>query len=703
MVGRARADGFGATLEPGWSHSETDTTDQAGATSREQLDAFTQRYRLAVDRQLTTGLSASLGGSLLDERGWHRARGAWTYGHAQSTTEFARLSLGMPALTAGLGWDRREQQFLSASASAVVVDSYTANANWHPTDLPELELRLSRVDAYDRARLLQNTTTDSAQLGARYRGAAYDVRYLLGWGRAADKLHGVDTTSVDQTVFGSRSDTALSGRLTTYVSGSLQSHDTTISARGPGGKVARVLLPVAGLSAVVTLPATSESITLSPNPALVDGTTTAGASVNVGFGSSALGDRNPREAGASFADAVTGVNTLYVWLDRSPVPVATALTGSLQVFQSGDNRTWTEITGFTATASPFESRLEISLPAEVKARHLKVKLLPIASGLTTDPAYRDLSVTELQLLLIQPVADVLRRARSVTTQATALTRALLLRAPELAHDLSASVAHHSEQSLTTYTVVNGLAAGHLLRERLSLTARVARQDTDIGQGHEGAWEWNAGLAGRPVPAAQWSLTYSGTESARSGLTHALGGLGRADWYDGVSTQASAVVSNRKQGPVTTRTLDVHGTSSLTPNRVVTFTAGAQYSKTWRIAPEGVLWTQFLRADGGLSLTPAPALSGAATVSRVLIGERPTTLATVQLNFSPLRGDLQLSTSYSRSLDTEAQSTTEVFVPALRWAIRPQVTLTSSYTWLKSVAPVQILASRVIAANLLVSL
>lgn len=704
LAGRARADGFSASVEPGWSHAETDTTDQAGATSHDQLDALTQRYRLSLERQLTTGLSASVGGSLLDERGWQRVRGRSGSARAQSLTEFARLTLGMPSLTAGLGWDRREQQHLGASASAVVVDSYTANASWRPADLPELELRLSRVEAFDRARSLQDSSTDSAQLGARYRGAAYDVRYLLGWGRAADRLHRVDTTTIDQTVFGSRSDTLVSGRLTTYLSASLQSRNTTISARGPDGKVARPQLPVAGLSAVVTLPATSTQITLAPNPALVDGTTSAGAGLNVGYGPSTLGDRSPREAGARFADEVTGVNTLYVWLDRSPVPVASALTGSVQVFQSRDNRSWTEITGLVATASAFENRVEVSLPAEVRARHLKVTLLPIATGLTTDPAYRDLLVTELQLLLVQPVAAVLRHARSVTTQATALTHAVLLRAPELAHDLSASVSRHSDPALTTYGVVNGLAGGHRLRERLSLTARVARQDSDVGQGHEGSWDWNAGLAGRPIPAAQWSVTYSGSQSERNGLTHAVGGLGRADFYEGIGAQASAVVSSRKLGPVTTRTLDVNGAASLTPNRVVSLTTGAQYSKSWRIAPDaGVLWSQFLRVDGGLSLTPAPALSGAATVSRVLIGERPTTLATVQLNFSPLRGELQLSTSYSRTLDTEAQATTEVLVPSLRWAIRSQVTLTTSYTWLRSDSPVQVLASRVISANLLVSL
>jgi hypothetical protein len=105
----------------------------------------------------------------------------------------------------------------------------------------------------------------------------------------------------------------------------------------------------------------------------------------------------------------------------------------------------------------------------------------------------------------------------------------------------------------------------------------------------------------------------------------------------------------------------------------------------------------------VAVTPAPAVSGTGTVSRVLLGTRPTTFATVQLNFAPLRGDLQLALSYSKTLDTEADTTNEIFNPSLRWSIRRNISLTASYTFLETIAPVQTLTSRALTGTLLVVL
>ena len=57
---------------------------------------------------------------------------------------------------------------------------------------------------YDRPRLDADTTTDSAQFVTRYRAPGYDLRYLLGWTRSTDHLHGSRTTGVDQTALGTR-------------------------------------------------------------------------------------------------------------------------------------------------------------------------------------------------------------------------------------------------------------------------------------------------------------------------------------------------------------------------------------------------------------------------------------------------------------------------------------------------------------------
>ncbi len=177
--------------------------------------------------------------------------------------------------------------------------------------------------------------------------------------------------------------------------------------RGEGGYVTRQQLPFSGLSAVETFPATAVDIQLAPNPLLIDGNTTATAGINVGFGPTESGDRDARHVGAGFADAVTPVNTIYVWLDRSlPPAVGSALVGSMAVYRSDDNRNWTPVAVVSPPVmSQFANRIEVTI-AQTQASYLKVTLLPLAVGVTTDAAYRELFVTEIQLLLVLPASQV---------------------------------------------------------------------------------------------------------------------------------------------------------------------------------------------------------------------------------------------------------------------------------------------------------
>lgn len=649
-----------------------------------------------------------MGGTFLDDHGWIRTNGVNSEAHGRATNIFGRLSLGTPVLTAGLGADRRAQSLISSSSPTLIQEDFTAFAAWRPLDLPELELRVNRSNAYDSTRRAQDTTTDSALFSVRYKGPAFDLRYTLSWLRTEDRLHESESTGVDQTVLASRSDTIFSGRTTTYVSATLQNHDVTVGARGSGGTVTQQQVPAAGLSGIAALPATSDNIVLAPNPGVIDGNTTASAGLNVGFGPSATGDRNMREAGARFSDVVTSVNTIYVWLDKQPVgTVGQALAGSVQVWQSNDpaGQRWTQITPLPTPpiVSPFQNRIEIAIP-QTAARFLKVSVQPIAVGTTTDLSYRDVNITEVQFLLVLPISQLPKQQSSLFVSATALARTVLLQQPELAHDFSATVGHRSDSDLTTYAIVNGLSATKKLRERLTASARFARQDSESGAGHEGLWLWSAALAGTPLPTANWTLTYAGTYSDRDEVTHSLNGLGRADWYQGISTQASAGASFLAQGLRIGSTFQTSTTTSFRPNALMTLSVGALYSRSAGSSPEtGNTMTQTGRLDGSLTLTPAPALSATGTVSRVFLGERLTTLATVQLNYFPLRGDLQLGASYSKTLDTAADATTEILTPSLRWNVRSGVSLTSSFSYLKNAAPVQTSVSRVATVDLIVNI
>jgi hypothetical protein len=712
---------LGATLEPGYTHLDTELTDRAGHTTRESTDLVTQRYRLSLDRSLTDRLDASAGGTFLDERAWTDTDGTWSDSHGRTTTLFGRLSLGTQVLNAGVGAERREQSALGTATPDFVTKSYTAYATWRPLEIPELDARASHVDTFDEGRLSLDSTSDSAAFAVRYDTIRSNLRYLLTWNRTADHLRDSRTTSVEQAVLGTRSDTLFHGRTTTYLSGTVQGRNVLTEAGVAGATVARQQLPTAGLSAIEAFPAVTDDIALTPNPLVIDGNVTTSAGVNVGFGPTVAGDRDARDVGVRFGDATTAVNTLYVWFDRPlSAEVARALAATVQVYQSVDNQHWTAV-AVTAppVPSPIENRIEVTT-VQVQSTFLKVVLRPLAAGVTTEATFREVLVTELQLLLVVPAASVPRRQSAIAANATGYARTVLLRAPDLAYDVSASVAYDSDNARTRYSLVNGLTTSHPFARWLTGTARGARLDQDSGRGHEGSWEWSASLVGRPLPTAYWTLTYSGraaeqittsiaapgaspTTTRETIIGHSVTALGRADWYEGISTQASTSYSISMQGERTGQAFQASGTTSLTPNTVVTLSVGGLYSRSVTSTPEtGDLLTQFARADATVSLTPAPALSGAGTVSRVLIGGTPTTLGTLQLNYFPLQGDVQLSFAYSSNFDTAADARTQILTPSLRWNVRRGVSLTTSYTWLRNVAPVQTLVQRAFVATLLIT-
>jgi hypothetical protein len=154
----------------------------------------------------------------------------------------------------------------------------------------------------------------------------------------------------------------------------------------------------------------------------------------------------------------------------------------------------------------------------------------------------------------------------------------------------------------------------------------------------------------------------------------------------------------------TRTVQSTTSTAFAANAHVTLTLGALYSRTMQSDPDiGESWSQFARVDGTLSVAPAPALSATGTVSRVVIGLRPTTYATVNFNYAPLRGDVQLTVAYSETLDTQAEYRTRSFTPSLRWNIRGGTFLTASYALVETSAPVQTTDSRAFTTTLLVVL
>ena len=691
---RARAEGLSASLEPSFTETRTRSRDQLGTESSSTSRTFGQSYRLTYDLGLGPSLNLSLGGLLDDRRGTSTSGGEARRAWSQTRGLSSRLNLSLPALAAGLSYDLTEA--LGRDSSTFVGRTGSAFAAWNPLELPQLTLRLSQSEQYDLAHTIRDVTTTSALATARYVHQGFEAKYALSWNRPSDHLTGTVSSSVDQLAqltYGAR---LWEGRSAVY--GSLTLRNLMIRTLAVGtGELTLQQHPMGGLSLIET-PSTTTDVVLAANPLLVDGNLTAGAALDIGYGPSLAGDRNNRHLGLQFADLLTPVNVLRVWVDkRLPVEVWGAYAWT--AYWSDDNKTWLGIPITAPVAfSPFQPYFDIPIQ-QTQARYLKVVVKPLLPGVSTDPAYQSMLVTELQAFQVTQASLVPRLQATSGALLTGSATTQLYRPLNLSWDLSGSLERRISPTATLWSVTNGLSGQQGLTPTLQLTERVARQDGDFGQGRSGRVDWSAGLLWRPLPTLQGSIIYGGQYidhqptldpatgtyySTVGGMTNSLAGLLRADLYEGLSAQVNANGGLHNQPGKDTWSAGGNATLSVAPNRVVSLAGGYATTYTLVITQEGDrTQTTLARADGSLTVRPTSALSASATVSRLLRGGTPTTTGSAQVNFAPLRGELQLTAAYSRSFDTATASTSELFAPSLRWNIRPGLQASAGYNLLRS--------------------
>jgi hypothetical protein len=708
----ARGEGLSLYLEPIFTLTRYDTQDQLGNRTEQNLRTLTQSYRLNFDRSIGPALTVAAGALYEARRSWTTdAYGATTLdGNVRGL--YARLTLGMPVLSGGLTYDLGRETI--SSMAEFWNETMAAYVGWRPLDLPEMNLRLTRTHQYDAARVAQDLTTWSALGSIRYIFNPFEVRYVLQWAQPTDGVTGTEASSLDQTLQGIYSARLFEGRTAVYVS--LMLRNQMLKTLNVGaGTVSQQQFPVAGLSLVEVFPALPGTDTLLPNPALIDGNLVASASVDIGYAPTLAGDDNRRDVGIQFADVITPVNSVQVWVDRKLPPEIT-ITYTWTAYQSDDNKTWVpvSITG-PVTFGAFQNRFEIPIQ-QTRGRYLKVVTLPLPAGATVDPGYANVFVTEVQAFLVRPADSVPREQAGSGVLLNATASTLLWRAANLSWDLTTTGERRTNPGLTTWNLTNTLSAAQWLTRTLQLNERLSRQDGDQGLGHQGQTDWSAGLLWRPLPTFTGTLIYSGQFIDASprldidtgkyvnepvGFTHSLSTLGRADLYEGLSALLNVTWSLQS---LYTGTNLYDGTINLstviTPNPWVSFTlawlSGLGFRQEYDLPATRSMTG---RIDASATLRPTNAISAVATVSRIVAGAVPSTYGTLQLNYAPLRGDLQLTLLYSKTFDTAAQSTIELFTPSIRWNVRPGIQFTVTYTLLNSSAPVSVTHSRSISLGL----
>jgi hypothetical protein len=699
----ARAEGLSLYLEPTFTLSHVETSDQLGNSTERDVRALTQNYRLNFDRSISPAFTVSAGALYEARRFWSTDSTGSSTLDAAVRGVFARLTLGLPVLSGGLTYDFNNR--VETTSVQVVSQNFSAFGSWLPVELPEFNLRLGWNHQYDTARVNQDVTTLSALGSVRYLLNPFEFRYLIQWAQPKDAITGTEASALNQTLQGVYSARLFEGRSAVYVSLTLRNQMLKTLAAG-SGTVSLQQHPVAGLSLIEANANLPTNDTLLPNPALIDGDTTVSANVDLVYAPGQGGEPASRDLGVQFADLVTPVNTVQVWVDRL-LPPEIAVQYVWTAYRSDDNKTWTPIaiTG-TPIFGPFQNRFEIPI-AETQARYVKVVTQPLSRA-TFDPtlgnAYANVFVTEVQVFLVRS-ADAVPREQSISgavVNATAST--LLWRAANLNWDVTAIAERRTSPGVTTWSFINTLTAAQWLSRTFQVNERLARQDGNEGLGHYGQTDWSLGVLWRPLPTFLGTLTYTGQfVDARprldvasgqyvnepAGFTHSIASLARADLYEGISALVNASWSLQNEYSGTNHwDGNVNASTILTPNQWVSFTLGwVSTLSLLQVPEEPVVSSTTARIDASLTLRPTAALSAVATVSRILAGQVLSTYGTVQLNYWPLRGDLQFYVTYSKTFDTAAQSTIELFSPGVRWNVRPGIQLNASYSLLNNSAPV----------------
>jgi hypothetical protein len=117
--------------------------------------------------------------------------------------------------------------------------------------------------------------------------------------------------------------------------------------------------------------------------------------VDVGYGTTEIGDSALGDVGLQLADAVTPVDELRVWVDR-PLPPEVATGYAWSAYRSDDNVTWTAIPlSAPAQFLVLEPRFEIPI-ARTQARFLELVASPLPVGITSSSTFRSVLVTEVR-------------------------------------------------------------------------------------------------------------------------------------------------------------------------------------------------------------------------------------------------------------------------------------------------------------------
>ncbi|HET6372728.1 MAG TPA: hypothetical protein VFG76_05440, partial [Candidatus Polarisedimenticolia bacterium] len=593
---------------------------------------------------------------------------------------FVRLTLRSPQLLGDVGWNRDEEttQTDNLAKFRLTRDTFLTTLGWNPVDLPSARLELSRIVDRDGSKEFVDRAESALRFTSDYKPVDSTRLYYRGsLDQTRDEIAGSEFRTITHNGQVFFSDVYFDSRW--EVSGSWNTiyRHTSIEASGAG----ELLMPVFPIGGSFALDDTPDMATLAPTPALTDGNTVVGTSINLGLVPPA-GDNRPRNIGVDLG-VVTDINVFRVWVDRN-LPFAIASTFTWEIWTSADAQTWT-MTSTIATApfGPFDNRFEIRFPT-VLARHVKIVVRPLAPTVPDATSFPIILVTELEPLLAQPANKLEQTVSDTRDLAQASSRFRILGRPSLYYETTYSLVT-STRGTTSWTLSNGLSARHQFDRVWGMSARVAREDgLDLDRDRT-AYVYSAAITADPFETLRHSLVLSGYEDDTDGIKTENRGVNfntTALVYDGVDLNFLVGTSHSKTADGSTNDAFLVGAgATLIPYKTVTVTLRYD-DRDATISVEGAPDRDDRTRDfeAGIAYNPVPAV--------YLYGSRRMEERTSQLDrtvdtfagsWSPFPGGaLQVSVSYNETMYSDLNETDTSFVPFVRWNINARSYLEIAY-------------------------
>jgi len=704
--GRATAQGLlqgiNALLEFNYTFFSSKTT-VSGSTTKIATNTYDPRFTLSVSTNIFPNLRLDAGGVVEENISKSSSNTAETTRTAVTTlTPYFYLTLSDPLYTASIGYNRREVSTETTGQPRFTLfnDDYLAVLKWRPWGFPSIEAQFERTNTYDEEKEVQNTTKDYISLISRYNYRGLDIRYQGTYTDTNDKVNQVDTKDMTQSAWLSYSNSFFDRRvsLSTSYNINYQEIQTSTTAQSTGGTVSLQLFPLAGLS--VNNDTVTPTITLGPNPALIDGDLGTSAGINIGLPPLG-GDTRIRQMGLDFFVA-TEVNQLLLWinLDLSTAPVIlTFFFSNIQVFSSPDNVNWSPVPlALTpVTFGPFQNRFVINF-TNVTTRFIKVVTPPLNAAILGAASFPNIFVTELQAFLTKPVSSVSGVTKNTVTSTTQNyyldIKTKILDIPTLFYDLDYYYTRIDPSGQLRYIVSNGLSVNQRLSQVFTASGRAAIEDGEEEKEHRVAYVYDAVVQATPLRTLTDRLVFSGRDETIGGKhdsTNSIILYNIAELYKGleVNLNVGKNFSNNLTPGVKANETDVELLARVIPHPAMTMSLDYKYSIVDQSGGTTPGSTATQRGEFTLSYNPFRTLFIVTTIDLLAVtGQRTLVTQNYGLNWSPFPdGALQFRFFYNEILTTGGIEQ-RVINPGVRWNITKRSFLDLSYQRIKNVVPGQ---------------